>query len=106
MKNISNYQLVYNITSLPTILFATLTKAQEPLSFDSKLFTIPEELKGLPIEIRISLYDKEGELVDMISKISPASPSIICQSAELIGLKLVKKLLEDIKKEENNKEVS
>jgi hypothetical protein len=90
---IEDYTLVYSITALPNILFASTTKALEPLSFDKDKFFIPNEIKDLPIELRVYLFNEAGNLVEMTSNILPASSSIICQTAELTGLKLVKKLL-------------
>ena len=94
MINIKEYIIVYNITVLPTILFAQLTQANEPLEFDKDKFNIPDVLKGQPVELRVSLYKSSGEIEEMISDILPSSSAIICNMANLYGLKLVKKLLD------------
>jgi hypothetical protein len=90
---LDNYTLVYSITALPNVLFANVTKASQPLSFDRTKFIIPTEIKDIPIELRIYLFNEEGNLMEMSSNILPPSASIICQTAELTGLKLVNKLL-------------
>jgi hypothetical protein len=92
-EEVSNYTLVYSITALPNILFAATTKILEPLTFDKTKFIIPPEIKDIPIELRIYLFNDEGNLIEMTSNILPPSSSIICQTAELTGLKIVKKLL-------------
>jgi hypothetical protein len=90
---IENYTLVYSITALPNILFANTTRASEPLTFDKTKFIVPNEIKDIPIELRVYLFNEKGNLVEMTSNILPPSASIICQTAELTGLKLVNKLL-------------
>lgn len=92
-KVLKDYTLVYSITALPNILFAATTKALEPLTFDKSKFILPTEIKDIPIELRIYLFNENGNLVEMTSNILPTSASIICQTAELTGLKIVKKLL-------------
>lgn len=98
MNKIEKYTLVYNITALPNVLFANITKASEPLSFNSELFILPSEIKDIPIELRICLFNEEGNLVEMSSSVLPHSSKIICQTAELSGLRIVKKLLDKLTK--------
>jgi hypothetical protein len=93
MINLESVSLVYNITALPTILFAQITKASEPLTFKPDKFHIPTELKGQPVELRVSAYDKSGRCLNISSDMLPASASIICQTAEYTGLKMVESLL-------------
>lgn len=93
---IDNYTLVYSITALPNILFANMTKASEPLTFNRDKFIIPAEIKDIPIELRIYLFNQKGILIEMSSNILPPSAGIICQTAELTGLKLVEKLLDNL----------
>lgn len=101
MINLDKYTLVYNITALPNILFANITSAAQPLSFNSELFTLPSEIKDIPIELRICLFNEEGNLVEMSSNVLPHSTKIICQTAELSGLKIVKKLIDKLTKQTN-----
>lgn len=96
MNKLSQYQLVYTITAVPHVLFANITKASEPLSFNAGKFTLPTEIKGIPLESRICLFDPNGNLIEMTSDILPHSANIICQTAELSGLKLVKKLMDKL----------
>ena len=91
---IDQYQLVYNITALPHVLYASSTSAKEPLTFDSDKLFIPGELKGLPIELRVSLYNPDGGLVELSSVMLPASAPTIATCANLTGLKLVNKLIQ------------
>jgi hypothetical protein len=98
MDTLDQYNLVYSITALPNILFGNCTQASNPLSFNSEKFSIPDEIKDIPIELRIYLFNPEGNLVEMTSNILPSSPSIICKTAELTGLKLVKKLMDNLSK--------
>ena len=93
---IDNYSLVYNITALPHILYASQTPANQPLTFDADKLYVPGELKGLPVELRISLYDPEGNLVELSSVMLPASPPTISTCANLTGLKLVNKLVKKL----------
>lgn len=97
MSNLNKYSLVYTITALPNVLFANITSAAEPLSFNPSKFTIPEEIKDIPIELRICLFNPQGTLVEMTSNILPHSSNIICQTAELSGLRLVSKLIDNLK---------
>lgn len=93
-----DYILVYNITSLPSVIYASVTPATQPLTFDSDKLFIPQELKGLPIELRISMFDGEGNLVEMSSVMLPSSAATIATCANLTGLKLVKKVLDKLAK--------
>jgi hypothetical protein len=102
MSNINKYTLVYTITALPNILFANITTASEPLSFNSSKFTIPEEVRDIPIELRICLFNPSGNLVEMTSNILPHSSNIICQTAELSGLRLASKLIDNLKSNQVN----
>lgn len=95
MKDINKYKLVYSITALPNILFGGITTGDRPLSFDSEKFLIPPQVKEIPIELRIYLFDPNDSLVEMTSNILPPSSNIVCRTAELTGLKLVKKLLDN-----------
>ncbi len=93
---IDDYKLVYSITALPNILFANMTSASQPLTFDSAKFTIPQEIKGVSIELRIYLFNPNGILIEMSSIMLPASAPIICQTAEFTGLKLVDQLIKNL----------
>lgn len=97
MNNLNKYSLVYTITALPNVLFANITSASEPLSFNPTKFSIPEEIRDIPIELRICLFNPSGNLVEMTSNILPHSSNIICQTAELSGLRLVSKLIDNLK---------
>ena len=99
MNKLEDYTIVYSITAIPNILFANVTSAAEPLSFNHEKFTIPNEIKGsasTPIEVRIYLFGPEGNLIEMTSNSLPASAHIICQTAELSGLKMTKKVLDKL----------
>ena len=98
-NKIENYTLVYSITAVPHILFANTTSADQPLSFNHEKFFIPAEVKNassMPVEVRIYLFKPNGNLWEMTSNMLPASESIICQTAELSGLKLVKKVMDEL----------
>lgn len=97
MNNISKYMLVYNITALPTILYASMTPADEPLTFDATKLTVPPDLVGTPIELRVAMYNPQGVLIELASNMLPANPLMIANSAQLTGLKLVKKLIDNLK---------
>lgn len=103
MTNLKDYKLVYSITAIPNILFAGITTAAEPLSFDFEKFHIPVELTtgSTPIEVRIYLFGPDNNVIEMSSNILPASPSIICKTAELSGLKISKKILDKLNKNSN-----
>lgn len=99
MNKLENYTLVYSITAIPNILFANVTNAAEPLSFNHEKFTIPGEIKAsasTPVEVRIYLFNPEGNLIEMTSNNLPASAKVICQTAELSGLKMSKKVLDSL----------
>ena len=98
MSKLEDYTLVYSITAMPNILFANVTNASEPLSFNHEKFYIPPELKAAsnPIEVRIYLFAPSGSLIEMASNTLPASASIVCQTAELSGLKMSKKILDQL----------
>jgi hypothetical protein len=104
MSKLEKYTLVYSITAVPHILFANSTSAAEPLSFNHEKFYIPPEVKNassMPVEVRIYLFKPEGNLYEMTSNMLPASESIICQTAELSGLKLVKKVMDELSNQPN-----
>lgn len=103
-NKIEDYTLVYSITAVPHILFANTTSASEPLSFNHEKFYIPPEIKSgssIPVEVRIYLFKPDGALYEMTSNMLPASESIICQTAELSGLKLVKKIMDVLSNNSN-----
>lgn len=93
---LKDYLLVYSITALPTVLYSSYTTAAEPLTFDAEKLTIPSNVKGLPVELRVSLYDPEGCIKEMTSTMLPAAASTIAVSANLTGLKLVKKVVDEL----------
>ena len=95
---LEEYTLIYDITCLPTVIYSSLTSANQPLTFDSQKLYVPEEIKGLPVELRISLYNSKGSLVEMSSTLLPSASATIAASANLTGLKLVKNLIEKLKK--------
>lgn len=89
---LSNYYVVYEITALPDILFAELVEASEILDF--KGFEIPPYLLGGLIEARISLYSKEGTLIEMSSKPLPAYPATIAAHCNVTPLRLINNMLQ------------
>lgn len=89
--------MMYMITSLPTVLYSSYTTAKEPLTFDPDKLIIPNELKGLPVELRICLFNPNGDIKEFSSDMLPSAPATICASANLIGLKMVKALIEELK---------
>lgn len=99
MNKLEKFTLIYSITAIPHILFANNTPATEPLSFNHEKFYIPPEVKSsgsMPVEVRIYIFKPDGSLYEMTSNMLPASESIICQTAELSGLKLVKKVMDEL----------
>lgn len=92
-----NYKIVYNITTIPTVFYGFCTSAKEPLEFDPDKLTIPEELKGMPVELRVSLYNPEGHLIELSSNMLPAAPATICNLANKIGLSFSLKALQEYK---------
>lgn len=95
---IENYKIVYNITAIPTVYYGFCTSANEPLEFDPEKLDIPDELKGVPIELRISLYNPEGHLIELSSNMLPSAPATICNVANKIGLTLSLKAVDNLKK--------
>lgn len=93
---LDDYLLVYSITALPTVLYSSYTTAKEPLSFDPEKLYIPNEIKALPVELRVSIFNPDGGLREMTSAILPSAPATIAVSANLTGLKLVKKLIDEL----------
>ena len=87
--DISEYTLVYEITSLPHIIFAATTPANEP--FDLKEITIGRELFSTVIECRFSLYNSQGALVDLVSKVT--SGAGVKSIANIIPLKMIENLV-------------
>ena len=99
MTKLKDYTLVYSITSIPHILFSNMTPADVPLSFDPEKFYIPQELKSTAsslIEVRVYLFKPDGILQEMTSNMLPSNEGIICQTAALSGLKLAKKILDQL----------
>ena len=94
---IKNYRLVYNITAIPTVYYGYCTPANEPLEFDPDKLVIPDDLKGIPVELRISLYDPEGQLIELSSNMLPAAPATICNLANKTGLSLSLKAVQHYK---------
>jgi hypothetical protein len=92
---LEDYILIYEVTILPTILFAQLVKANEPLEF--KDFELPQETIGSTVECRFSLYDKEGKLLELSSNTVPGYPSTIVASLNIVPLKMIKTLLTKLK---------
>ena len=93
MIKLEDYSLVYTITALPSILFAQMTSADQPLTFDYEKFYVPPQLTGQQVEIRIVLFNKEGTCIQMSSDMVLANSKYICQIIEVTGLKMVETLL-------------
>ena len=92
-----DYKIVYNITAIPTVYYGFCTNALEPLEFDPDKLNIPNELKGVPVELRVSLYNPEGYLIELSSNMVPSAPTTICKLADKIGLHLSLKAVKDFK---------
>lgn len=99
---IKQYKLVYNITAIPTVYYGFCTSAEEPLEFDPDKLLIPDELKGIPVELRVSLYNPEGHLIELSSSMLPAAPATICNVANKTGLSLSLKAVSDYKSKHQN----
>ena len=95
---LKDYLLVYSITALPTVLYSSYTTAAEPLTFDADKLHIPKDLNGMPVELRVSLYGPDGGVKEMTSTMLPSAAATIAVSANLTGLKLVAKAVDEIKK--------
>lgn len=81
---------------MPTVLYSSYTTAKEPLTFDAEKLYIPPEVNGLPVELRVSIFNPNGMAKEVTSTMLPAAPATIAASANLTGLKLVKKLIDEI----------
>ena len=92
---LDQYCLVYEVTSLPHVLFASKVNATEPLEFNE--FVVPAGLSAQPIEVRISIYDDiTGDLVELSSDMMPASPGVIRHALNLTPLKMVQNLIQKL----------
>ncbi len=91
---LSDYSLVYEITVMPHILFASLTPANEYYQFDKGKLFIPKELLGSPIECRFALFDKEGNLTELVHRIETSSTLIPILNT--IPLRMINTLLEKL----------
>lgn len=92
---LANYSLVYEVTSLPDVLYAFKCIATEPLEFSD--FYVPAGLSGKPIEVRVSLYDElTGDLAELSSDMMPASPGVIMHALNLTPLKMIQKLMQKL----------
>lgn len=67
-----NYIFDYQIVSGDNILYAHLHKNEIP-----KDIQIDNKLNGIPVEIRIVLYDEYGEFIDMYRRYTPISKTIL-----------------------------
>lgn len=94
---IDQYRIVYNITAIPTVYYGSCAPANEPLEFDPDKLVIPDELKGIPIELRISLYCPEGSLIELSSNMLPAAAATICNVANKTALSLSLKAVQHYK---------
>lgn len=89
---LDDYCLIYEVTSLPVILYASREPASAPLTFND--FNIPIDLVARPIEVRISIYEiRTGDLVDLTSEMMPASSPIIQNALNIIPLKMIYALM-------------
>jgi hypothetical protein len=80
----------YQVTSLPLILYAGLHSCMDIPEFSS--FHIPKEVLS-PIEIRLTLYDKEGCYVELNSQITPAHSITITKLLNLTPLRMLQSYL-------------
>lgn len=89
MIDLTQYKLVYEVTSMPHILFAGMTSAKDPYYFDK--LEIPAQLKPLPIECRFLLFGPEGELIEMAHRTEFAGS--ITSIINAIPLKMINTLI-------------
>lgn len=95
---LENYIIIYEVTCLPTVLFADKVIATEPLEFND--FHIPAGLSGQPIEVRISIYDNiTGDIVELNSDMVPASPGVVRHALNLSPLLMIQNLMQKLIRE-------
>lgn len=85
--DLSGYRISYEVTCLPTILYAGLHPLNNLPKFES--FHIPSTLRTMPIECRVILYDDKGEALDFSSTMVAAIPSIVTSTINLLPLKMI-----------------
>lgn len=89
---LDDYDLIYEITCLPNIIYAEKTKASQPICFSHDLY-IPKELAAAIVECRFSLYhNKSGRLIELSSNMLPASKAILNEHLNRIPLEMIKRL--------------
>ena len=87
MVTLSDYRLTYEITSLPTIVFAGMTAADEPFHFTR--FEVPP-ING-PIECRFSLFDKSGNLIELSNQY--VHSTTLVATCNIVPLRMIEKLV-------------
>lgn len=92
MHKLGSYQLVYEITQLPLILFASITPADEPLDLSD--FVIPKEARGRFIECRFSIYKPNGQLYEMVQK--TVDEITLTPTCNTIPLKMLHSLIQNL----------
>lgn len=93
-EKLKDCKLVYHLTSMPYVLFSQLTEAIEPLEFEADKLIIPSEVKGNPVEIRVSLFSAEGELIDINSSMVPATKNTVALAATVAGFKMIEEFIQ------------
>lgn len=83
--------LIYEVTIIPAVLFAGMTKASERFLWER--FHVPQHLQGLPIECRFLLFNEQGDLVEFCSEVAhPGTVTTILNSVpEIMVTKLIGK---------------
>lgn len=92
-EELREYSIVYQITALPIVIYAEQTKGDEVLTFKGEEIYIPEEIKGTPIELRITVFNKKGELVELTSTMLPPAGNTIAACANVTVLKLINNII-------------
>lgn len=92
---LDDYTLIYEITCLPTIIYAQSTKASEPFEFKDNI-DIPSYLSTSSIECRFSIYHRNGDLIELSSEMLPSSGFTIKNTMNITPLKMINKLVEQL----------
>ena len=59
--------IVYQLTSLPDIIFSGITKGNNVFHFEKGDLEIPFSIRGKTMELRVAIYSEEGECLDFSS---------------------------------------
>jgi len=92
VQALSQHELVYMVTSLPTIIFCEKVKASEPISFDKDYK--PLDYSPEILDCRFILFDPQGQMVAMEARV--AEVRTLTSLLNTVPMQMIKELVKSL----------